>query len=268
MNINFYDLFLNKFLMSIFFAIGGFVIYTFLSLLIDRFAHRIDPDAPYGLASFDQRVFSLSALLKSSVKFILIFFVIALVLLQFNIQSWAVLILSGLVLWGGTFWMQELVRDFAKGFFIFFENQYQVGDEIQINGITGKVEKMTLRVTFLRGVHNEQIIFPHNAIKEIVNLSKGALKGWLEIGFRRREPLDRVKLILEKSLEDFYQTFSSSFEEKPRIAGPGKYLENYFFIRIEFKTQAKDRPEIENNLKKTLIDALEKEDIFFILNLA
>jgi small conductance mechanosensitive channel len=73
------------------------------------------------------------------------------------------------------FGAQSLVRDLVTGFFILAEGQYGVGDVIEINsgsGVTGTVERITLRTTCLRAVSGDAHIVPNGQIQRVRNMSK------------------------------------------------------------------------------------------------
>ena len=63
------------------------------------------------------------------------------------------------------FGAQSLLKDFINGFFIVFEDQYVVGDLIQVNGETGRVEHLTLRRTVLRNPAGAMVTVPKTKAK-------------------------------------------------------------------------------------------------------
>lgn len=74
------------------------------------------------------------------------------------------------------FGAQSLAKDLVSGFFILAEGQFGVGDVIkaQIAGatITGKVERVTLRTTIVRGTDGEFQVVPNGELRVVANLSK------------------------------------------------------------------------------------------------
>jgi small conductance mechanosensitive channel len=75
---------------------------------------------------------------------------------------------------------QSLIKDWINGILIIFEDQYGVGDVIELNGTTGFVENMSLRVTQLRSDAGRLSTVPHNQIATVHNLTKD----WSRIDFR------------------------------------------------------------------------------------
>lgn len=71
------------------------------------------------------------------------------------------------------FGAQFLVRDVIAGAFIFIEDQFAVGDVIEINGQPATVEQVTLRSTRLRDYHGRELHVPNGEMKILVNHSRG-----------------------------------------------------------------------------------------------
>src|SRR5580698_7468250 len=70
------------------------------------------------------------------------------------------------------FGAQSLLKDFINGFFIVFEDQYVVGDLIQVNGETGRVDHITLRRTVLRNPAGAMVTVPNSLVGQVANLSR------------------------------------------------------------------------------------------------
>ena len=70
------------------------------------------------------------------------------------------------------FGAQTMVHDFINGFFILFENQYDLGDVVRIAGVKGTVEKMSLRQTVLRDEDGTVHIVPNSAIQIVSNTTR------------------------------------------------------------------------------------------------
>ncbi|MBM3256382.1 MAG: mechanosensitive ion channel [Candidatus Moranbacteria bacterium] len=69
---------------------------------------------------------------------------------------------------------QNLMKDIVGGVFIFLEGNYTEGDKVKIGGVAGRVEKMTLRRTYLRSEKNQSLhIIPNGEVKIISVLSSG-----------------------------------------------------------------------------------------------
>ena len=87
---------------------------------------------------------------------------------------------------------QSLVTDVVSGFFILFENQYLVGDMVQICDAQGKVEAVSIRHTQVRDEHGKLYIIPNGQIKSVINYSKGYVNAVVDIKVPTNTPLEQV----------------------------------------------------------------------------
>jgi small conductance mechanosensitive channel len=97
------------------------------------------------------------------------------------------------------FGAQNLVRDVVSGFFILLEDQYGVGDIIEINQVaSGKVETLTLRVTGMRSLDGTMHFIANGEITHIANRSKDWARAIIDVGVAYKESSDKVRQSLEK----------------------------------------------------------------------
>jgi moderate conductance mechanosensitive channel len=71
------------------------------------------------------------------------------------------------------FGAQTLVKDFVSGLFILIENQYGIGDKVQIGSYTGTVSKITLRSTVLKDEEGKYYYISNGTISAVTNFSQG-----------------------------------------------------------------------------------------------
>ena len=90
---------------------------------------------------------------------------------------------------------QNLIKDYFCGFIILLEDQYSVNDVIRIGGITGMVERVTLRLTVLRDLEAVHFI-PHGEISSVSNLTHKWSRAVLDVGVAYGEDIDHVMEVL------------------------------------------------------------------------
>lgn len=109
------------------------------------------------------------------------------------------------------FGAQSLARDLVSGFFILAEGQFGIGDVIRVNAggsaITGKVERVTLRTTIVRGTDGEAQIIPNGEIRVVANLSKD----WARVVIDIPVPPTEIRVAT-----DAMKRVASTIEEDPR----------------------------------------------------
>jgi small conductance mechanosensitive channel len=114
-------------------------------------------------ADIHKRVDTIETFGLSAIRFVIAVLVVALVLAVLNL-GWVVGAL-GFVFAALAFAGQDFVRDYLAGVFILVENQFYVGDVIEVTGITGTVEDFTLRRTTLRDLHGTLHIVSNGEIR-------------------------------------------------------------------------------------------------------
>ena len=123
--------------------IGIFIIIQVLDGLINR---QLNSEKIKSKGSYN-RIVTLTNIIKKILKIVLIFVGITIIMSAFKISIAPILATLGVFSLAIGVGAQSLVKDFINGFFIIFEDQYSVGDLVEINEIEGIVEDLGLRVT-------------------------------------------------------------------------------------------------------------------------
>lgn len=128
-----------------------------------------------------QRAETIGALM-GSVGSLAVWGVAALMVLgELGVQLGPLLAGAGIVGVAVGFGAQNLVRDFISGIFMLIEDQYGVGDEIDVGPATGKVEGVSLRTTRLRDVEGNVWHVPNGFIDRVANKSQEWSRSLLDI---------------------------------------------------------------------------------------
>jgi small-conductance mechanosensitive channel len=100
------------------------------------------------------------------------------------------------------FGAQRMVEDIIGGLFIQFENAVNVGDVVLAAGITGTVEKLTIRSVGLRDLHGVYHVVPFSAVTTVSNLTKGFGFHVADISIAYREDIDAAKAEMLAAFDD------------------------------------------------------------------
>ncbi|MBV9342582.1 MAG: mechanosensitive ion channel family protein [Acidobacteria bacterium] len=135
----------------------------------------------------------------TSVGVFIIFFVATLeVLALLGLNLGPMLASAGIAGLAIGFGAQTLVKDFINGFFILFENQYDIGDTIRIAGVKGTVERMSLRNTVLRDEDGTLHIVPNSAVQIVSNATRDWSQLALRVAVAYNEPSDKIVRLLKE----------------------------------------------------------------------
>ena len=94
------------------------------------------------------------------------------ILSSFGVNITPMLTSAGVVGLAISLGAQSLIKDFISGIFILTENQYSVGDTIQIGIVSGQVEKITLRTTHVRTLDGSLYIVPNGEVRIVANKTR------------------------------------------------------------------------------------------------
>lgn len=94
------------------------------------------------------------------------------------------------------FGAQNLIKDYFYGFVMLLENQYMLNDFVRVGGVSGQVERITLRMTVLRDSNGVVHFIPNGTINSVSNETHGWSRAVCEIAVGHHESLDRVSEIL------------------------------------------------------------------------
>jgi moderate conductance mechanosensitive channel len=162
------------------------------------------------------------------------------------------------------FGAQSMVKDFLAGIFILSENQYRVGDVVQINGTTsGVVERFTLRQTVLRDLDGMVHHYPNGNIEFATNMTMEFANVNLDIGINYDTDLDHVEKVInqvgQKLAED--ETWKEKIIVAPAFLRVNDFDESAIIIKITGKTVPMEQWAITGELRRRLKKAFDKESI-------
>jgi small conductance mechanosensitive channel len=161
------------------------------------------------------------------------------------------------------FGAQTLVKDLINGFFIVFEDQYVVGDMIQVNGETGRVEYLTLRRTVLRNVTGAIVTIPNSLIGQVANLNRDWSQAFIDVTVPSDEMVGRALAMLEKISGDFRNdaSWSPALLDGPRVLGVESLSLDGTVLRLQVRTALNRKDDVARELRRRIKLAFEESRI-------
>jgi len=158
---------------------------------------------------------------------------------------------------------QSLISDVIGGFFILLEDQFAVGDSIQVGNIAGGVEKMTLRATFLRDLEGTLHVVPNGEMRIVSNRTKDWSRAVLNLGVAYEEDIGRAVAALGEIGRDLYQDeeFAPLLLEEPTVTGVEALGDWTMTIRIMAKTKPGEQWNVARELRRRIKETFEQEGI-------
>ena len=208
-----------------------------------------------------KRIKTFRSLVFQTVRIIVALFFTLRLLKAFNVNLAPVLAGIGVVGLGLSLAAQNLMRDFLNGIFIVIENQFDVGDWVEIGAHSGSVEAFTLRTTRLRSTNGSYIIIPNSTIQTVVNCTKLWSVAYVELGISYREHIPEVLSTVEACCEELYNMHSSLILEKSKIQAISDFRPNGMMLRVLTKTTAGGQWEVERALRILVKERFDKLNI-------
>lgn len=206
------------------------------------------------------RIDTMKGLIKSIVKYIVYFIAFTSIIKSFGVEVGALIATAGIGGLAFGFGAQNLVRDIITGFFILFEDQFSVGDYVEIEGVGGIIEEMALRVTKIRDFNGDLHILPNGEIKKVTNKSNGKMRAWVNMSIAYEEDINRAIEVLNKVSEKLKEE-NPSILEGPTVLGVTDLRDSEVVISIIAKTIPMEQWAIERLMRKTFKEAFDKHGI-------
>ncbi|MGH2805697.1 MAG: mechanosensitive ion channel family protein [Actinomycetota bacterium] len=162
------------------------------------------------------------------------------------------------------FGAQDLVKDVVNGFFILLEDQFGVGDILQINqGPSGKVEQLTLRVTGLRDLDGTLHFISNGTITHVANRSKDWARAVIDVGVGYGEDPSHVRSVLEDVAAETSDDdeIGSNLYAKPEILGVEALGEYEVVWRVIADTKPGKQWEASRQIREVIKRAFDAENI-------
>jgi small-conductance mechanosensitive channel len=158
---------------------------------------------------------------------------------------------------------QQMVRDFLAGIAMLLEDQYGVGDVIDVGYATGEVERVGLRTTRLRAVDGTVWHVRNGEIERVGNYSRDWARVLLDIEVARGADLELVKRTVEEAARGLRQEepWRSFLLEDPEVWGLEDLGPSSLTIRLAVRTRPSKRDDVARELRARVEPAIERADI-------
>jgi small-conductance mechanosensitive channel len=163
------------------------------------------------------------------------------------------------------FGAQSLVKDFLSGIFMIFEDQYGVGDVVDLGEASGTVESVGLRVTRLRDVEGTVWYVRNGEILRVGNSSQNWARTVLDIPVPLNADLDRVQEVLKDVAHELWndENFQGQIIEEPEVWGVQDLNPNWITVRVTLKTAPLEQWGIAREMRERIKARFDREGMPF-----
>lgn len=182
---------------------------------------------------------------------------------EFGVNITPVAAVAGLASLAVGFGAQNLVRDVITGFYIILEDQYSVGDTIQVADTIGRVEHLTLRRTVVRDVRGALVTLSNGDIRTVGNLSRDWSQAFVDVAVSPAVPQERALQALDTAATELRNdpAWSQALVDGPRVLGLQSYDQNASTVRLQVRTVPSRHEDVSRELRRRIQLEFQRQGI-------
>ena len=212
----------------------------------------------------EKREATLIELMKSFWRIIMVGYVAAMIANRvFGLDLSPLFASAGIIGVALGFGSQSLVKDFLTGVFIIAENQYRVGDVVDIMGSNGTVERVGTRSTVLRDSDGNVHYIPNGTIQRVINKTMGYSVSRFTLYIDPASDITKVAEIVNATGTALAKeaVWKKKIIDPPRFSAVGEITGRSVEITISGKVMPSDQWAVSSEMRSRLLLAFEKDDV-------
>jgi small-conductance mechanosensitive channel len=245
-------------------AIAAFLVNKILARVIIKAVRvAVVADSAMSEDAEKQREDTLIRIFTGATRIAILTLAILMILPEVDIEIGPILAGAGILGLALGFGGQYLIRDIISGLFIILENQYRIGDVINIDSTGGLVEDISLRMTTLRDLNGTVHHIPHGEIKRVSNLSKNYARVNLDIGISYSSDLEHVIEVINRTGNELAEDplYKDSIINPPKFLRVNDFADSAIIIKVLGDTKPLKQWEVTGEFRKRIKIAFDKEGI-------
>ena len=161
------------------------------------------------------------------------------------------------------FGAQNVVKDLLSGFFILVEDQYGVGDIVDLGEASGTVEELSLRTTRLRDVQGNLWHVPNGNIERVANKSQEWARALLDVSVAYGTDIDRAIEVIKATAEHLRADpeWEDAILDPPEVWGIEQLSADAIHVRLVVKTRPAEQFRVTRELRRRLLQAFDRSGI-------
>jgi small conductance mechanosensitive channel len=182
---------------------------------------------------------------------------------EFRIDVLPAATIAGLASLALGFGAQNLVRDVITGFYIILEDQFVVGDTIQVGDTIGRVEHVTLRRTVVRDARGALVTLSNGEIRTVANLSRDWSQAFVDVALSPQLSQEKALQALEAAAAELRgdPSWSQAIVDGPRILGLQSFDQNSSTVRLQVRTAPARQDDVARELRRRIQLEFQRRDL-------
>ncbi len=243
--------------------VGAWLAYQLVKRVARRIVQVVDHRVDASMSAAAKRGHTIAEIVRSIGKIVILVIAILLTAGAFQIPIAPLLAGAGILGLAVSFGAQSLVKDLIAGFFILFENQFVIGDEIEAAGKSGTVEHMSLRVVMLRDIRGVLHVIPNGQITTVSNLTRSWSGAVVQVVVDYASDLDHALAVIRDELGRMRQDpkWKDRFQGDSEVTGVEDLAPQGAVIRTLLRTSPGAQSEAAREFRRRLKNRLDAEGI-------
>lgn len=211
----------------------------------------------------EQRAKTIGSVLKSFVTIIVFGVAFIQVLTELGMNPAPILTSAGILGVALGFGAQNLVKDFLSGMFMMLEDQYGVGDVVDLGPATGTVEAVALRITTIRDTNGTVWYVRNGEIMRVGNSSQGFAVAVVDLPLAYGANLASATEVLTQAVTEATaeESLAKDVTDKPQVLGVEKVTPEGITMRVTVKVRPGRQWAVQRALRARLMPALDEAGI-------
>jgi small conductance mechanosensitive channel len=228
-------------------------------------ARAAAPGAPGepGVERRSQRAEAIGSVLRSTASIMILGIAVVLVLGELGINLAPIVASAGVVGVALGFGAQNLVKDFIAGIGIILEDQYGVGDLVDLGEATGTVEAVGLRITRVRDAHGVVWYARNGEIQRVGNKSQGFAQVVVDMPVAHDTDLERCRDVMQQVADAMYAEpeWAGVLLAEPESLGAEQISAQGVVMRLQVRTTNAEQFRVGRELRMRLSERFAVEGI-------
>jgi small-conductance mechanosensitive channel len=236
-------------------------------VVVRRFRRRLEQAPSMTEAGNLQRATTLAHATSATITVAVWTIAVLIVLGYLNVNLGPLILSAGIAGVALGFGAQSIVKDGLTGFFILLENQFGVGDMVEVrttaNPVIGRIEWFTFRATALRAYDGTLHIVPNGNIQVVSNKSRGWARAIVDTQVAYTQDPEHVRELLEELFAELGDdpALKESVMGGPTVLGVETTSDTGVVIRAVAETRPANRPDVERLLRERITQRLAEGGI-------
>ena len=211
----------------------------------------------------EKQIKTMLSLVRSTGTVIIVVFAVLTVLPELGISVEPLTVVAGFASIAVGFGAQNLVRDWIAGALIVYEDQFVVGETVQIGDTTGRVEELTLRQTVLRDLQGARVHIPNGEIRKLANLSRDFSQIFLDVQIPAHEAGDRALAALDRVAAEFRAdaAWAPALVDGPRVLGYESLSPAGATVRVQVRTVPLRQNDVARELRRRIVARFAQDGV-------